>query len=614
METTDLHVHVYPYDYYGDHASEAVGLARTAGVIEECRAEAANALLFDNGDFLQGNPMGDYIAYERGMQPGDAHPIISAMNAVGYDAGTVGNHEFNYGLDFLANALAGAEFPVVSANVATRLGDAPTDDETLLPPYIILERTLTDGTGAPHPIRIGVIGFAPPQILTWDQHVLNGQLAMRDIVTAAQSWVPQMRAAGCDLVLALSHSGIGASDWATDMEHASVPLARVPGIDAVMTGHSHLVFPSPAFDGLPDVDVARGTLAGKPAVMAGFWGSHLGLIDLLLERGEAGWQVLDFTAEARQVCPPPQSPASSAQESTPVLEAARAEHTATLAYVRRPVGHSSRPLNSYFALVADDPALQLVCAAQRWHVAQALQDTEWQDVPLLSAAAPFRAGGRSGPAHFTEVPAGGIALRNVADLYVFPNTIRAVRVTGADLADWLERAAGVYRQLQPGQPDQPLLDPEFPSYNFDVISGLSYEIDPTQPSRFDDHGRLRDPDGRRIRNLSHGGMPVHPDQSFVVATNSYRASGGGGFRGTGPESIVYEGRNTNRDVLLRYIAWQGTICPCAGGTWRLTAPEGTSAIFDSSPHAPDHLAEVSDRRIELVSPGENGFARFRIRF
>ncbi|GGH59578.1 bifunctional 2',3'-cyclic-nucleotide 2'-phosphodiesterase/3'-nucleotidase [Frigidibacter albus] len=614
METTDLHVHVFPYDYYGDHASEAVGLARAAGVIDLCRAEAANALLFDNGDFLQGNPMGDYIAYERGMQPGDAHPIISAMNAVGYDAGTVGNHEFNYGLDFLANALAGAEFPLVSANVATRLGDRPTEDDTLLPPYVILDRTLTDGTGTSHPIRIGVIGFAPPQILIWDQHVLNGRLVMRDIVTAAEAWVPQMRADGCDLVLALNHSGIGASDWAPGMEHASVPLARVPGIDAVMTGHSHLVFPSAAFAGLPDVDVARGTLAGKPAVMAGFWGSHLGLIDLLLERGEAGWRVLDFTTEARQVSTPPQAAASPAQDSAPVLKAAQAEHTATLAYVRRPVGHSSRPLNSYFALVADDPALQLVCAAQRWHVAQALQDTEWQDVPLLSAAAPFRAGGRSGPAHFTEVPAGGIALRNVADLYVFPNTIRAVRVTGADLADWLERAAGLYRQLQPGQPDQPLLDPEFPSYNFDVIAGLSYEIDPTQPARFDDRGHLLDPAARRIRNLCHMGLPVRPDQAFVVATNSYRAGGGGGFRGTGPDSIVYEGRNTNRDVLLRYISWQGTICPCAGDTWRLTAPEGTSAVFDSSPHAPDHLAEVSDRRIELAGPGENGFARFRIRF
>ena len=614
METTDLHVHVFPYDYYGDHAACGIGLAGTAALIEACRAEAANALLFDNGDFLQGNPMGDYIAYERGMQPGDGHPMIAAMNAVGYDAATVGNHEFNYGLDFLTHALEAATFPVVSANVATRLGDSPTEDETLLPPYVILNCTLTDGSSTAHPIRIGVIGFAPPQILMWDRHVLEGRLEMRDIVAAARAWVPQMRAKGCDLVLALNHSGIGAADWVPGMEHASVPLARVPGIDAVMTGHSHLVFPSPAFAGLADVDADRGTLAGKPAVMAGFWGSHLGLIDLLLERDEGGWRVLDFTAEARPVCAPQQTPAATLSDSDLVLDAAQAEHAATLAYVRRPVGHSARALNSYFALVADNPALHLVCAAQRWHVERALEGTEWQSLPLLSAAAPFRAGGRSGPLHFTEVPAGDIALRNVADLYVFPNTIRAVRVPGAELADWLERAAGLYRQLQPGLPDQPLLDPEFPSYNFDVITGLSYEIDPTQPSRFDDHGLLRDPAARRIRNLCHAGLPVRPDQAFVVATNSYRAGGGGGFSGTGADSIVYEGRCTNRDVLLRYISHQGTITSQVGGTWRLTAPEGTSAVFDSSPHAPDHLAEVSDPRIEFSGPGANGFARFRIRF
>ncbi len=616
METTDLHVHVHPYDYFGDHPSDTVGLARTAGVIEACRAEATNSLLFDNGDFLQGNPMGDYIAHERGMRPGDGHPIIAAMNAVGYDGATVGNHEFNYGIDFLTRALGGAGFPVVSANVVTRFGARATEDETLLPPYVILDRLLTDGSGASHPIRLGVIGFAPPQIPMWDWHVLEGRLAMRDIVAAAQDWVPKMRSEGCDLVLALSHSGIGAADWTPGMEDASVPLARLAGIDAVMTGHSHLVFPSPAFEGLAEVDAARGTLAGKPAVMAGALGSHLGLIDLFLEHGAQGWRVLDFAVEARPIAARRDTgaPVPLVESSARVLAAAAQEHAATLAYIRRPVGVNTRPLNSYFALVADDPALHLISAAQKWHVEGALRGTEWQGLPLLSAAAPFRAGGRAGPAHFTEVPAGDIALRNVADLYVFPNTIRAVRVTGAELADWLERAAGLFRQLQPGLADQPLLDTAFASYNFDVIAGLSYEIDPTRPARFDQQGRLRDASARRIRNLRHAGRPVRADQVFAVATNSYRAGGGGGFAGAGGSSIIYDGTTTNRDVLLQYIARQGTLTPCAGGTWRLTAPPGTSALFDSSPRAERHLAEVSDPRIEAAGPGADGFARFRIRF
>ncbi|HEX9858296.1 MAG TPA: metallophosphoesterase, partial [Paracoccaceae bacterium] len=165
METTDLHVHVFPYDYYADKPVDTVGLARTAAIIEEIRAEATNSMLVDNGDFLQGNPMGDYIAYARGMKAGDMHPVIAAMNTLGFDASTLGNHEFNYGLEFLLNSVAGANFPIVSANIATKQGATPRDDATLLKPYVILDREITDGTGAKHPIRVGLIGFVPPQIM-----------------------------------------------------------------------------------------------------------------------------------------------------------------------------------------------------------------------------------------------------------------------------------------------------------------------------------------------------------------------------------------------------------------------------------------------------------------
>ena len=176
METTDLHVHVFPYDYYSDKERDTVGLARTAAHIGDIRAEATNSVLLDNGDFLQGNPMGDYIAYERGMADGDIHPVIAAMNTLGYDASTLGNHEFNYGLDFLLKSLNGANFPVVSANVVKKMGGAPTADETLIPPYIIIERMVTDGDGTEHPIKIGLIGFVPPQIMTWDRPHLEGNV------------------------------------------------------------------------------------------------------------------------------------------------------------------------------------------------------------------------------------------------------------------------------------------------------------------------------------------------------------------------------------------------------------------------------------------------------
>ena len=243
METTDLHVHVFPYDYYSDKPRDTVGLSRVASIVKELRDEATNSLLLDNGDFLQGNPMGDYIAYERGMKEGDSHPIITAMNTVGFDAATIGNHEFNYGLDFLMKSMAGADFPAVLANVALETGASPLQDKTLFKPYTIMDRTLTDGAGATHPIKIGFIGFVPPQIMNWDSRHLVGNVIARDIVETAKAYVPQMKEEGADIIIALSHSGIGPADAADGMENASVPLAAIDGIDAILTGHHHAEFP-----------------------------------------------------------------------------------------------------------------------------------------------------------------------------------------------------------------------------------------------------------------------------------------------------------------------------------------------------------------------------------
>ncbi|MDX1743929.1 MAG: bifunctional 2',3'-cyclic-nucleotide 2'-phosphodiesterase/3'-nucleotidase, partial [Ruegeria sp.] len=465
METTDIHVHVFPYDYYADKPRDTVGLSRTASIINEIRSEATNSLLVDNGDFLQGNPMGDYIAYERGMKDGDSHPVITAFNTVGYDAATLGNHEFNYGLEFLNKALAGAEFPVVLANVAKEKGANPRDDKTLVQPYVILDRTIEMGDGTKHPIKIGVIGFTPPQIMNWDRKHLDGNVQTRDIVETAQAYVPEMKEQGCDLIIALSHSGIGGADHEEGMENASVVLAGVDGIDALVTGHNHLVFPSPTFADRPGIDVNNGTLMGKPAVMGGFWGSHLGLLDLLLERDGNEWRVVTTTSEARPISKrnDDRSITALVADDQKVLDSVAKEHDETLAYVRRAVGKTSAPLHSYFALVADDPSVQIVSIAQKWYIEEMLKGTEHEGLPILSAAAPFKAGGRGGPDYYTDVPVGDVAIKNVADLYLYPNTVRAVRVNGAQVRGWLERSAGMFNQVEAGSKDAVLLNPEFPS-------------------------------------------------------------------------------------------------------------------------------------------------------
>ncbi|MEP3295426.1 MAG: bifunctional 2',3'-cyclic-nucleotide 2'-phosphodiesterase/3'-nucleotidase [Pseudoruegeria sp.] len=613
METTDLHVHVFPYDYYADKPRDTVGLSRTASIIAAIRAEASNSLLVDNGDFLQGNPMGDYIAYERGMKEGDSHPVITAMNTVGFDASTLGNHEFNYGLDFLMKSLDGAEFPVISANVALDKGAGPRDDKTLLKPYVILERDLIDGAGKTHPIKIGLIGFVPPQIMNWDRRHLEGNVEARDIVETAKAYVPEIQEQGADIIIALSHSGLGAATGDV-LENASVALAGVAGIDAMVTGHQHLVFPSPTFDGKDGIDLAAGTVQGKPTVMGGFWGSHLGVIDLMLERDGNEWRVIATMSEARPISQRNEDRSITAlvEDQENVLDSVRQQHEETLAYVRRAVGKTSAPLHSYFALVADDPSVQIVSIAQQWYIEEMMRGTKYEGLPVLSAAAPFKAGGRGGPEYYTDVPAGDVAIKNVSDLYLYPNTARAVLVTGAQVKDWLERSAGMFNQVEAGQADQVLLNPEFPSYNFDVIDGVTYEIDLSQPSKFAPKGALLNPDANRIVNLMFNGAPVRDDMEFIIATNNYRAGGGGSFPGASSETTVFEAPDTNRDVIVRYIVEQGTITPSADANWTFKPLPGTSVLFDTGPKAKDYMGDVKGVSIEEAGDGPDGFARFRI--
>ena len=250
--------------------------------------------------------------------------------------------------------------------------------------------------------------------------------------------------------------------------------------------------------------------------------------------------------------------------------------------------------------------------AQRWHVRRALRGTRWQDLPILSAAAPFRAGGRGGPDHYTDVPAGRLTLRSIVDLYHFPNRICALRLSGRDVTEWLERSASLFRRVEAGRADQPLIDPEFPSYNFDIIDGLDWQIDLTRPPRFAPDGHLADAQSHRVVGAVHRGRPLDPDQEFILVTNSYRLSDCGMFAPiVAGRPVLLDGTSRTREVLRRYIARRRVLAPEGGTGWCFAPLPGTSVLFETSPAAAPHLHRLH-RQVESVGMGANGFLQLRL--
>ncbi|GAB6992177.1 bifunctional 2',3'-cyclic-nucleotide 2'-phosphodiesterase/3'-nucleotidase [Paenibacillus pini] len=609
METSDLHVNMVNYDYYGDKKTDEYGFAKTASLIKAARNEVKNNVLFDNGDLLQGNPLGDYIAKVNPLKAGQVHPVFKAMNLMNYDAGGVGNHEFNFGLDFLQQSLKGANFPYVNANVYKDDKDKDeSNDVNYFTPYRIIDKKVTDENGKEQTIKVGIIAFVPPQVNQWDKDNVEGKIIVKDIVETAKKFVPQMKKEGADVIVAMPHSGFEDIPQTPLMENSVLYLSQVPGIDAILFGHAHKTFPSAEFKGKKGVDLEKGTINGVAAVEPGFWGDHLGIIDLDLEQTDGKWKVTGSKTEARAIYDTA-TKKSLIDADQAIVNAVKTDHDATLDYIRGPVGTTTAPINSYFALVQDDPSIQIVTNAQKWYVEKQMKGTEYEKLPILSAGAPFKAGGRSGASYYTNIPAGTIAIKNVSDLYVYPNTVHAVVVTGAEVKEWLEWSAGQFNQIDVNKTtEQNIINNDFPTYNYDVIDGLNYQIDVTQPAKYDTKAAIINASSSRIKNLQFNGKAIDPAQKFIVVTNNYRASSSKLANPDG-KRIVLAAPDENRQVVIDYIRDNKTINPTADNNWSFAKVDAKlNVVFTSSPDAKSLVA--SSKNMTYIGDGENGFAKY----
>ncbi|MED4206269.1 bifunctional 2',3'-cyclic-nucleotide 2'-phosphodiesterase/3'-nucleotidase [Neobacillus mesonae] len=620
LETTDLHSNIMPYDYYQDTDKGVnYGLAKTASLIKQARSEvdSNNSMLFDAGDMIQGNPLADYVNRIKPLGKDDTHPLFKAMNYLKYDAGIVGNHEFNYGLDYLNNVLEEARFPIVNANIYHDDKDGnPDNDVNYFTPYQIIEKTIKDANGNDVKIKVGVIGFAPPQIMNWDKDNLTGKVIAKDIVQQANKYIPEMKVKGADVIVAIAHSGCDIAEEGQELaENAVYDLTKVPGIDAMLFGHAHLQFPGgKEFNDIKGIDNTNGIINGTPAVEAGFWGNNLGVLDLALVQDANGKWTVD-KAKSKSVDRP-------VTADTPVDETivndVKVEHEGTLEYVRGKIGETTLPMHSYFSRVMDDPSVQIVNNAQMEYAKKWINNPvngldKYKDTPIISAAAPFK-GGRGGVGDFTNIEKGDLSIKSANDLYLFNNTFKAIKLTGAQVKEWLEMSASQFLKIDPAKEgNQELLDYNFRPYNYDVIDGLKYQIDVTQPRRYNwETGKVENADAHRITNFTlMDGTEIKDDQEFIVATNNYRASGGGGFPIKGGE-VVIDSPYENRELLMDYIKEHGTINPVADNNWKISPVKGAQLVFQSAPAAQQYLGQTPNVQDLGASTTKDGYETYQL--
>lgn len=602
LETTDLHFNVRSYDYFKLADDPSYGFERTATLVRQARQEFANTLLVDNGDTIQGTALADYEAVVKTIPCSQQLSMYKAMGALGFDVGTLGNHEFNYGLPFLNQVLgggmdvegvdaaqkcAGARFPMVLANVYSSKTRQP-----LVQPYTLIEKTLvatgTDGKEVKLPIKVGVIGFTTPGIMNWDKRYLDGKVYTEGAVESATKYVPELRAKGADIVVALLHGGLDASAYTPTMENPGLYLSKVAGIDAMVMGHQHSVFPdsaaTPAYS-QTGVDNKAGTINGVPAVMASSWGKALGVISLRMKWDGKAWSVDKSASKSElrniQTGKDAAGKAVYVNADPAIAPLVESQHQATIGYVKTPIGSTDFRMSTLFADVGDPGAIQIVNQAQQAYVSTYIQANlpQYAQLPVLSVSAPFKSGFQGG-ADYTDVAAGPLAIFNAADLYLYPNTVYAVKVNGADIKNWLEAAARRFNQIDPAKTAEQQLISTFPGYNFDMFTSpdVQYEIDVTQAT------------GSRIKNLTYKGQPINTAQEFVIATNNYRATSGKSFidklDGSG---TIWASPDANRDVVIDFIRKNPVVTRTANGaarSWRFTkATTAGPVVFSSGANA-----------------------------
>ena len=514
--TTDVHGRIRGWDYYVDAPDSTRGLARAATIIDSLRrVSPVLPIVVDAGDFLQGNPLAYVTARVDTTMP---NPIIAAMNAVQYDAVAIGNHEFNYGLPALRRAMRQADFPMLAAN-ATR-----PDGGQRFASWAISTR---------HGVKVAIVGATTPGSMLWDRDNLAGQVVIRDIVPDVRTSVRDARNAGAAVVIVVVHSGLDEpSSYDTvgtsvASENVAARLAHeVPGIDLIVYGHSHRQM----------ADTVIGTTL---LVQPKNWATSVGVAHLGLAFRDGHWHVVSRRSSLVQ--------AVHHREDPQVVAVSQEGHRAAIRYAATAIGSTPVAWPADSARVVDTPLIDFILEVERRATGAQLAST---------AAFSLDATLRAGP----------ITVARMAALYPYDNTLRAIRISGRQLRDYLEQSARYFQQRPDGSMG---FDPGIPGYNYDMVAGVDYTIDLSRPA------------GERIASLTFEGRPVAPTDTFTMALNNYRQTGGGAFAMLRDAPVVYDRQQEIRDLLIDEVRRKGTLVPADyfHPNWRLLPPSAVGQLM-----------------------------------
>ncbi|MCF4137833.1 5'-nucleotidase C-terminal domain-containing protein [Streptomyces sp. Tue 6430] len=545
LGTTDLHGHVFNWDYfkdaeYSDAKGNAQGLARVSTLVNAIRKERGreNTLLLDAGDTIQGTPLTYYYAKVDPItaEGGPVHPMAQAMNAIGYDAVALGNHEFNYGIETLRKFEEQCDFPLLGANAV----DAKTL-KPAFPPYFMKTFRVK---GAP-PVKVAVLGLTNPGIAIWDKAYVQGKLAFPGLEEQAAKWVPKLRSMGADVVVVSAHSGSsGTSSYGDQVPYvensAALVAQQVPGIDAILVGHAHVEIPELK---VVNEETGKTVVLSEPLAYA----ERLSLFDIELVFARGRWSVESVAASVLN--------SNTVADDPRITRLLSDEHAKVVEYVNQVVGTATETLTTVEARYKDAPIIDLITKVQEDVVRAALAGTSYASLPVIAQASPF--------SRTSEIPAGEVTIRDLSSLYVYDNTLVAKLMTGAQVRAYLEYSAEYFvRTAADAAVDVAKLTNAGgrPDYNYDYVSGLSYDIDVAQPA------------GARIRNLTYGGAPLDDARQFVLAVNNYRANGGGAFPHVASAQELWAESTEIRTRIAEWVTAKGVLDPkdFASVDWRLT--------------------------------------------